>query len=179
MRTYLLRIYDALVVNQTTAFNQWNQRMFPFKIISAVISILLLVAVVYLIIKIRKSFKQSLEMVMQSIEPLEVPKKRILKQWEGIEAKLESDNESDYKMAVIEADKILDDLLVRMGYKGDDMGERLKQITPAQMANIQEVWAAHKVRNRLAHEPDFRLRRDDARRAIDAYERAFEDLELL
>jgi len=179
MRTSFLKFYDNVITNWPTFSKQWEQDVFPYKIISAVISLILLGVVIYLIILIRKEIKESLLMVTESIDAPEVPQQRIMKQWDGIVRKLASDDPDSYKMAIIEADKIFDDLLKRIGYQGEDMGERLKQITPAQVANIQQVWAAHKVRNRIAHEPDFYLTKEDAIRAIEAYERAFEDLELL
>ncbi len=179
MRTSLLKFYDTVIVNWPIFSKQWEQDVFVYKIFSAVISLALLGIAIYLIILIRRDIQESLVMLTESINAPELPQKRIMKQWEGIIKKLESDDPDSHKMAVVEADKILDDLLKRIGYQGEDMGERLKQVTSIQVANIQQVWAAHKVRNRIAHEPDFSLNREDAIRAIEAYERAFEDLELL
>ena len=56
------------------------------------------------------------------------------------------------------------------------MGERLKQITSAQIANIDAIWQAHKIRNNIVHDPDFRLTRQDAENAVKIYQRALEDL---
>jgi len=93
--------------------------------------------------------------------------------------KLEKNNESDYKLALIEADNIFDNLLKKIGYQGEDMGERLKQITEAQLANIDDLWQAHKVRNRIAHESDFKLTYSQTKRAIEIFQRAARDLETL
>jgi len=177
MNEILLRIYN----NASDYFDSadWHQIIFTLKIISVFFSILLIFSIFLLLFKIRKNIEESLLMVAKSIVAPGLPKKELDKKWQSILNKLETDNESDYKLAVIEADKIFDDLLIRIGYKGEDMGERLKQITMAQLANIDDLWKAHKVRNRIAHETNFKLTQEQAKRAIEIYQRAMEDLEVL
>ncbi|MFH1611843.1 MAG: hypothetical protein ABH887_01080 [bacterium] len=179
MKTFLIEFYDKFIVNWPVWFDKWQENIFYLKIIFVGISIVLFIGIIYYIILIRRDIKKYFELIIDSVEAPKVPKKKVTKQWEGIIQKLESDNTSDYKLAVIEADKMLDELLKRIGYKGDDMGARLKQLTSAQVPNLNELWSAHKVRNRIAHESNFNLTRETARRAIDAYERTFEELELL
>ncbi|MFA6991724.1 MAG: hypothetical protein WC269_00365 [Candidatus Gracilibacteria bacterium] len=59
-------------------------------------------------------------------------------------------SEEDYKSAVMDADKILDYALGRRGFAGN-LGEKLKQ-GQYLFSNLNGVWAAHKLRNRVAHE---------------------------
>ena len=40
------------------------------------------------------------------------------------------------------------------------------------MPNLNELWQAHKLRNQIAHEPNFKLKRDLAERALGIYETA-------
>ena len=177
MQTALLQIYDFLLVYFDSV--DWRLMILMLKIISSIISILLLLAVVFLIIQLRKNIKKSLEMAAASVLTPELPKKTMAKNWQSVLKKLESKDESNYKMAVIEADKIFDDILKRIGYQGEDMAERLKQITSAQLANIDEIWQVHKLRNRLVHELGFRIKYSQAKQAIEIYQRALEDLEAI
>ncbi len=171
MEENLLKIY-----NNFLAIN-WQEIIFPLKIISVILSIFLIFIIVIILLKIRKNIKENLLTVAKSVMAPDLPKKELDKKWSSIMDKLEKNNESDYKLALIEADNLFDDLLKRIGYKGDDMGERLKQITEAQLANIDDLWQAHKIRNRIAHEPGFKLTHVQAKRAIEIYQRAMEDLE--
>ncbi len=177
MRTAFYKIQDFLI----TYFNSadWQNSISILKIISVIFSFLLLVAIILIIFKIRENIQRSLEIVKKNIGPDIPPKEATNKKWQTILDKLEGINESDYKLAVIEADKILDDFLKRLGYQGEDMGERLKQIKFDKLANIDDLWQAHKVRNRIAHEPDFQLTQTQAKRTIEIYQRALEDLETL
>lgn len=97
--------------------------------------------------------------------------------WESIRSKLLSDNASDWRLAIIEADIYLDKLLDQKGFHADTIGDKLKSITPDQLASIQIAWEAHKVRNRIAHEgADFNLTMPESRRVLSYFEIVFRDL---
>lgn len=177
MRTTLLKIYDYLSVYLTSP--DWQGSLSFLKIISLVISSLLFIAVVFLIFQIRTNIKKSLEIMTESVTGPDLPKKVIVKKWQSVLEKLAKDDENSYKLAVIEADKIFDDLLKKIGYQGEDMGERLRQLTPAQVANLDEVWQAHKLRNQIVHQPDSKINHSQAQRAVEIYQRALEDLETI
>ena len=88
-----------------------------------------------------------------------------------------SSNPSDWRLAIIEADIILDEVLEERGYAGSSLGERLKGITAAQLATIEDAWEAHKVRNRIAHSgSDFILTKRIAQEAVVRYQRVFDEL---
>tara|TARA_B100000508_G_C11459304_1_gene278373 strand:+ start:2084 stop:2728 length:645 start_codon:yes stop_codon:yes gene_type:complete len=86
----------------------------------------------------------------------------------------DSANPNDWKLAIIEADIILDDILKRRGYAGNSLGERLKSISPQQLSTLSDAWEAHKVRNRIAHDgADFVLTQRVAHETISRYQRVF------
>ncbi|HUO75702.1 MAG TPA: hypothetical protein VMU12_02190 [Candidatus Paceibacterota bacterium] len=99
--------------------------------------------------------------------------------WQGIMAHMDSPREAEWKLAVIEADKLVDDALARNGYSGDSFGDRLMNIGPGTLISLDGLWWAHKVRNRLAHETDYFLRYTEARQAIAYYEQTLRELNLL
>lgn len=87
-----------------------------------------------------------------------------------------SSQPNDWKLAIIEADIILDDLLKKKGYAGNSLGERLKSISPNQLESLQDAWEAHKVRNRIAHEgTDFILTQRMAQETVTKYQRVFNE----
>jgi hypothetical protein len=87
---------------------------------------------------------------------------------------IESSNPNDWKLAIIEADIILDDVLKQRGYVGNSLGERLKSISPGQLSTLNDAWEAHKIRNRIAHDgADFVLTHRLAQETINQYRRVF------
>ena len=93
--------------------------------------------------------------------------------WLRIESNL-GDDEPSFHLAVINADKLLDQALKARGFKGETMGERLKNAN-SQLGHRNAVWEAHKLRNRIVHE-DVRLTRTDARRALAAFKTGLRDV---
>jgi len=88
----------------------------------------------------------------------------------------DSDNPNDWKLAIIEADIMLDSILKQRGYPGTSLGERLKNISSSQLASLQDAWEAHKIRNRIAHDgADFVLTRRIAQETIMRYQRVFQE----
>lgn len=97
--------------------------------------------------------------------------------WQGIRERLLSGSESDWKLAVIEADIYLDRVLDDKGFHGDTTSDKLKQVTPDKLPSIQIAWEAHKIRNRIAHDgAAFVLTMPEARRLLSYYEIVFTDL---
>jgi len=97
--------------------------------------------------------------------------------WLHIQNLIDGEKLSEWREAIIEADIMLDDVLVRQGYVGDGVGEKLKAVEPADFKSLQDAWEAHKVRNQIAHQGSaFALSDIIARRTIARYESVFREL---
>jgi hypothetical protein len=78
-------------------------------------------------------------------------------------------------LAVIDADKLLDEALKKKNFRGKTMGERLVSAQRTLKDN-DAVWYAHKLRNRLVHEPDVKLRKNEAQTALAGFKKGLNDL---
>jgi hypothetical protein len=106
----------------------------------------------------------------------DISKKEAKESWDRIQEQFYRGGESDLKVAILEADKLLNDALREAGIMGIQLGDRLKKTDTRQVPNLNELWQAHKLRNQIAHEPNFRLKRDVAERALAIYETALKNL---
>ena len=70
----------------------------------------------------------------------------------------------------MEGDAVLDAVLKDLGYSGT-MADKLRR-AHAQIPDIENVWRAHKLRNRIAHEPGVVLTPREVSAALDALEKA-------
>ncbi|MEA3249670.1 MAG: hypothetical protein U9Q03_04945 [Patescibacteria group bacterium] len=95
------------------------------------------------------------------------------RRWKEVESLLDAPGELSPKLAVIEADKLLDHALKSMAMPGTTLGERLK-FASYKYPKIREVWWAHKVRNQLVHEATYRLDRGIARKAVRSFRKALQ-----
>lgn len=92
-----------------------------------------------------------------------------------IEHQLKADNPHTYSTCVINGDKLVDHALKERGARGSTMGERLKSFHNVIRDN-NGIWTAHKLRNRIAHEPDSKVSYAEARQALSEFRKALKDL---
>lgn len=100
----------------------------------------------------------------------------IRKKWEKLLEKIKSGDERDLRLAIIEADTLVDEILIQHEHPGKDMGERLKSMHPGEIENLDDLWEAHKIRNRIAHESGFHITAEEAKKIINIYHKTLKDL---
>jgi hypothetical protein len=93
--------------------------------------------------------------------------------WQTLQ-RLLKDN-STWPLAIIDADKLLDDALKRSRYKGKTMGERLVS-AQRDISDNDAVWFGHKLRNRLVHESEVKLSEKAVKEALLGIRGALKDL---
>ncbi|MDP3957053.1 MAG: hypothetical protein Q8Q10_00935 [bacterium] len=98
--------------------------------------------------------------------------------FEKILTRLKSGNPSQYKVAILEADAFADEILSGIGYKGATMAEKLEGVREGQLETKNLLIEAHLVRNRIVHEIDFALSREEAEKWMAAYRAFFVEVEL-
>lgn len=100
----------------------------------------------------------------------------ICKKSEELRGKTKNKDERNLRLCIIEADNLVDEILIMHGHPGKDMAERLKAVFPEELQCLDELWGAHKVRNRIAHESDFHLSPELAQKTVDIYCKALDEL---
>jgi len=149
----------------------------PFiKLFSAVFSIFLFVLIIALTLKSDKLWK--LKLARESAGVVGFPK-HFDKRWQMALKRMAKGDEANMKLAIIEADRLLDILLKHMRLDGNDMEERMEQLTPLKLSNLDEVRQAHIIRNNIVQDAKHPLTREQAESAIAAYEKAFKEWEVL
>lgn len=103
--------------------------------------------------------------------------KKIEEIWTKIDDRLKTNLESEYKLAIIEADGLLGEVLEKIGFTGKDYEERLEKMTTDQLSNLDKIKKVHQVRVNIIRDPDYRLNLDNAKKIIDVYREALENLE--
>ncbi len=96
--------------------------------------------------------------------------------WAKVLDGLNSPNESDWRLSILEADIMLYDLLEKMSLPGETIGDKLKAVDPADFRTVNNAWEAHKIRNQIAHDgAEFKLTDREAKRVVALYMTVFEE----
>jgi len=149
------------------------------KTISIIISAILLAGIIYVIAMIVKLNKKSLKDAID-FTPQEESQEERTNRWAQVKKHLQSSSSAEWKLAIIEADSILDDIIAKIGIKGNNFGERLKNMEQSGFENLQNAWEAHKTRNKIAHEGyKFHLTREEAERAISLFEKSLKEFKYI
>lgn len=149
--------------------------VYILQIISVLVTIALAISA-YRLMQRQREFNQK---VAAEIPAMETAGTGLLhEQWNDILRHIESTREGEWKFAVIEADTLVDNVLKNY-FPGDTMGERLMNIDKTKLLSIDNVWEAHKIRNRLAHDPNYFLRHAEAFRAVKLFESALQELKVI
>lgn len=101
------------------------------------------------------------------------------RRWKSIYSKLDTDNPSYYKAAVLEADSFIEELIRQMGYEGRNLKERCDAVPEGQVESIPFIREAHEVRNRIIREAEFALSREEASEVLTKYRKLLDELDLL
>lgn len=99
--------------------------------------------------------------------------RKFQERWQEIQQLCVSNN--TWPLAVINADKLLDEALKDCRYKGKTMGERLVAAQRS-LSDNDGVWFGHKLRNKLVHEDMSRLYKRDVQNALRGFRQALKDL---
>ena len=94
--------------------------------------------------------------------------------WDHVLELFHSDRPADWRLGIIEADTMLEELITSMGYDGDTFGEKLKNVDPGNFPALQDAWDVHLVRNKIAHEGmNYTLEEFEKNRIFRTYEKIF------
>ncbi len=157
-------IYTTYLANTVDLFLPFIKNMLNIS------SVLFLACIIFVLFKLDKVIKEDSKKYSPiDIEGEEKQKSKI--EWEIILNHLNSQNQAEWKLAIIEADSILDDILREVGYQGETLADRLKEAGSGEV--VQQAWEAHKVRNMIAHKGGTELTYREAKRVVGLYENVF------
>lgn len=112
-------------------------------------------------------------------EKIKLPETLKNERWQRILDHINSDHPNDWRIAILDADSILDEMLERMGYKADTVAGKLKQVEKSDFLTLENAWEAHKIRNKIVHEIDCALSKREAERIIELYRSVFKEFQFI
>ena len=147
--------------------------------VAAFVSLLFLMGIIYAKFRIGQLKRAS--KLKEKVDALQEKKTQKVeetenKKWKKIVEHVSSNNPSDWRLSILEADILLSEVLKEKGYEGDTIGDMLKSAEKDKFKTHNEAWEAHKVRNSIAHEgSEFVLSQREAKRVITLFEDVFRE----
>lgn len=151
--------------------------LFYLKIFIFILSVLSIAGIIYLYRELVK-----LRLIERKLLYPEIEDKvsEINSHWQSVLNHIESINDNDWRLAILEADIMLSGLLDNLFLPGDTMGDKLKAVEKSDFTTVDNAWEAHKIRNQIAHDGlSFILNQHEARRVIELYRTVFEEFHII
>ena len=184
-------ITDPVTVPQTVnflqtysvpgAYEQLYTYWTDWVIISIMLSLIFGASVIYSlvrIVQIRRSEYRHFEAMQHTVAAKDIPKTHL--RWKRIEEQAHADNEQGWRLAILEADIMLNELLDLQGYRGETMSDKLRAVEKSKFNTIDLAWEAHRMRNRIAHEgAAHHLSGRETQRIVGLYEKVFREFKFI
>jgi len=160
-----------------TLFHRWS----VFVALSLVLSLCLAALIIYCIVRvfqIRQMEKRRFAAAQQTVVAHDVPKSQL--RWNRIIEQANGESEQGWRLAILEADIMLNELLDTLGYKGETMADKMRAVERGNFNTIDLAWEAHRIRNRIAHDGEAHvLSARETKRVIALYERVFKEFHFI
>ncbi len=193
---YILRsLFDLIMgVNLPHSLDLASTVYSDLKIVGVIVSLLVVSLAIYVEMKMHQMHHEEHERIHHLLEHAHgghgghddhgsahgAPANYSNTRWIKIQDNINSKNPNDWRLAILEADIILDEMLAKMGYHGETVSDKLKAIEPSDFLSLNSAWEAHKIRNAIAHEgSDFLISEREARRIMGLYEQVFREFKFI
>jgi len=155
-----------------------------FGLIVGFFAIFFIAVIIYSIVRmieIRKAEKEEIdEKIKEALSKEKEKERNENPRWKYILTLVESPNESDWRVAIIEADAMMEEVLRNSGLSGSTVSELLEAAKGNGYQSIQDAWDGHLVRNQIAHEgSDFPVSQVESRRVVKMFQNFFEELQVI
>ncbi len=158
--------YDAI-------FHKWSTFV-AFSLLFSLSFIALIIYCCVRVFQIRQKERHRFAAAQNAVAAHDTPKVQL--RWNRILEQVSGDNPKAARLAILEADIMLNELLDVLGYKGETMADKMRNVDRANFNTIDLAWEAHKVRNRIAHDGDAHTMTErEIRRVIALYERVLRE----
>ncbi len=98
--------------------------------------------------------------------------------WKEVSSQAQDEKEAERKLAVIEADDMLNSALEQIGYSGANLVEKLNGLNEEIIPNLEDVKKAHKTRRDIIYDQSRDLSKEEAKEIISIYEKVFKELQI-
>ena len=152
-----------------------------FSVITFAVSIPFLVIAAYgtlRIVQVRRKERHAFEAAQRTVVSEDMPRTQL--RWNHVLEQANSDSPEHQRLAILEADIMLNELLDLQGYRGETIADKMKQVDRANFNSIDLAWQAHKVRNDIAHKgTEHPISSRQVRDTIDMYEKVLKEFKYI
>ena len=169
----MLGIKDSMDYFTSSAL---QNEFLPIKIIFILFSALFLGVAIYFYFNSSYLRYQFLQDVTEFFSWQAYGLRGISKHLKKLIQKAQSGNEQELRLAILEADELLQQVLEERGYKGENIEAMLRRVNKKMLPTLDAVVQAHHTRNSIMHDVNYKLDVEQSKKILGEYEKAIKTL---
>lgn len=151
--------------------------LFPAKVVFIFFTVVLLIITLYFVFVssyLKYRFIADLAGFF-NIQPASI--RRIAARWKQIKERISGGSESEYKMAILEADDLFIEIMKEKGFQGKTFEDLIGQLAKIKVPGTEAVAESHKIRNSVVYDPNYKITQEEVKKVIGSYEKAIKDIQ--
>ncbi|OGZ63958.1 MAG: hypothetical protein A2812_02120 [Candidatus Staskawiczbacteria bacterium RIFCSPHIGHO2_01_FULL_36_16] len=169
------QLYNLLGIRDFIYFissSQIQDMLFPVKLVFVTFAMFFLAGVVYFMVNSSWLQYKFLEDVTEFFSWQSYGLRQISKRWSGIKKRIDLGSETELKLALIEAEDFLKEVLEDVGFEEKDFEESVRKAGRLISPILDDIMKAHELRNFIVYDPDYKLNLEQAKKMLGVYESA-------
>ncbi len=154
-----------------------SRTFFVIKIFLVIYTTVLVVDV--LLLAYLSDVRKQLRKLSRGVANTKVSKKADIREWTSIMDRLNSKDEKQYRVALLQADQFVYKSLETQGYNGTNFAERISQIPPNSYSALEAARDVHTLVTQIVRDNNFRITKEQAQNALGVYEKFLHNLDVL
>lgn len=151
---------------------QIQDMLFPIKLVFVAFAMFFLAGVIYFMVNSSWLQYKFLEDVTEFFSWQSYGMRQISKRWNTIKKRINLGSEAELKLALIEADDFLKEVLEDAGFEDKNFEESVKKAGRLISPISKDILSAHELRNSIVYNPDYKLNLEQAKKMLGVYESA-------
>lgn len=152
-------------------FNNFLDQFFWFRTFKFVLGLYLIIMVATLVLILIRMIKRYayLNTLLSGQEFKNIKPGIFQSRWNRVNELMETENEDNWKAAILESSVMLNEVLGIIGYKGDTLGMKLAGIIPEQLENLEAIKKANDVKNEIVKNSEYKIKKEEAEKLVETF----------
>jgi len=165
-------------IYQLIISSQIQNRIFLLKVVFILFSFLFLLGIIFFLLRSNYLKEVRLKDMEDISNYKDFGQKKWLKRWKKIKKISEKRSFQQQKLSLIQAYKMFDDVLKKIGLGGESVEERLQRLQESDMLGFSQITEANQVCQDIVKDTAYKLDKEKTREVIDIFEKTFQDLQV-
>ena len=153
-----------------------QETLFPVKVLFITVSVLFICFIIWSLYKTEWLKNYILFDIVEFLTMRPYGIKKVSRIWNQTIEKVQTNNQAEYKPAIIKINKILNDILKKSDNEGKDLEERLSKFNEDSFPPLLQILESNKICKEMISNPNYELDIEEAKKMLKAYKEAFECL---